>query len=173
MGSTQPREYNWEAIWKKNSGSGQENQEYGHRDPSSWPRDTFYMQRLAVTSLTNGGCSVGTVRSRTEATEFVVCTYKRGHIRYAWLSIDFIFESEERILMKFYTNCRDNLSLVRVLPIQSLLNDAKMLLYFVKKARRTKVCFFFMKSHYYFKRVSIRRYDEMQWHLPGLCNVML
>jgi hypothetical protein len=43
--------------------------EYGRRDPSRWPRGTFYPQKLALTSSTSGGCSVGIVRSRTQATE--------------------------------------------------------------------------------------------------------
>ena len=30
----------------------------------------LYLQKLALTSPTGGGCSVGIVRSRTEATEF-------------------------------------------------------------------------------------------------------
>jgi hypothetical protein len=68
-GSTQPREYNWGATWKKN-GSGLENQDYGSRDPSRWPRDIPYPQKLAVTSQTSRGRSVGIVRSRIEATEF-------------------------------------------------------------------------------------------------------
>jgi hypothetical protein len=29
---------------RKSSGSGPENREYGHRDPSRWPRDTLYPQ---------------------------------------------------------------------------------------------------------------------------------
>jgi hypothetical protein len=33
-GSSQPREYNWGAIWWKSSGSCLENREYGRRDPS-------------------------------------------------------------------------------------------------------------------------------------------
>jgi hypothetical protein len=32
-GSTQPREYNWGATWKKSSGSGLESREYGRTDP--------------------------------------------------------------------------------------------------------------------------------------------
>jgi hypothetical protein len=44
--------------------SGQENLEYGRRDPSSWPRGTLYPQKLALTSPTSGG------RPRTQATEF-------------------------------------------------------------------------------------------------------
>jgi hypothetical protein len=69
-GSTQSREYNWGATWKKGSGSGQENQEYGCRDSSRWPRGTLYPLRLALTSVTSCGYSVGIVRSRTQATEF-------------------------------------------------------------------------------------------------------
>jgi hypothetical protein len=41
---------------------------YGRRDPSRWPRGTFYPQRLALTS-TSGGRSVGIVRSRAQANE--------------------------------------------------------------------------------------------------------
>jgi hypothetical protein len=65
-GSTQPREYNWGAIWKKRSGSGLENREYGRRDPSRWPSGTLYPQKLAITSPTSGGRSV---RSRTQTME--------------------------------------------------------------------------------------------------------
>jgi hypothetical protein len=50
--------------------TGLENQEYGRRDPSSWPRDTLYLQKLTLTSLTSCGGSVRVVRSRTQATEF-------------------------------------------------------------------------------------------------------
>jgi hypothetical protein len=39
-GSTQPRECNWGATWKKSSGSFRENREYGRRDPSRRPRGT-------------------------------------------------------------------------------------------------------------------------------------
>jgi hypothetical protein len=50
---------------------GLENREYGRRDPSRWPRGTLYLQKLALTSPTSGGRSVGIVRSRTQATELV------------------------------------------------------------------------------------------------------
>jgi hypothetical protein len=49
----------------KSSGSCLENQEYGHRDPSRWPRGTLYPQKLAITSPTSSGPSVGIVRSLT------------------------------------------------------------------------------------------------------------
>jgi hypothetical protein len=69
MGSTQPREYNWGAAWKKSSDSGLESREYGSRDPSRWPRGTLYQQKLELTSPTSGGRSAGIVRSRTQATD--------------------------------------------------------------------------------------------------------
>jgi hypothetical protein len=65
-GFTQPREYNWGATWQKSSGSCLENREYGRRDPSRWPRGTLYLHKLAITSLTSGGRSVGIVHSRTQ-----------------------------------------------------------------------------------------------------------
>jgi hypothetical protein len=57
-------------LRRKISGSCLDSREYGHRDPSRWPRDTLYPQKLALTSPTSGGRSVGIVRSRTHATEF-------------------------------------------------------------------------------------------------------
>jgi hypothetical protein len=59
-----------ELLERKSSGSGIERREYGCRDPSRWPRGNLYPQKLAVTSPTRGGHSVGIVRSRTQATEF-------------------------------------------------------------------------------------------------------
>jgi hypothetical protein len=70
-GSTQPHEYNWRAIGRKSSGSGVENREYGRRDPSRWPRDTLYPQKLALISPTRGGLSVDIVRWRIKATELL------------------------------------------------------------------------------------------------------
>jgi hypothetical protein len=61
-GSSQPREY------EGASGSDLERREYSRGDP---PRDTLYSQKLALTSPTRGGRSVGIVRSRTKATEFI------------------------------------------------------------------------------------------------------
>jgi hypothetical protein len=55
---------------RKSSGSGLEIWEYGHRDPSHWPRGTLCPQKLALTSPTCGGHWVGIVCSQTEATEF-------------------------------------------------------------------------------------------------------
>jgi hypothetical protein len=60
-----------ELLGRKSSGACLENREYGRRDPSRWPRSTVYPQKLAITSPTSGGRSVGIVRSRTQAIEFV------------------------------------------------------------------------------------------------------
>jgi hypothetical protein len=60
-----------EPLGRNSSGSGLENREYGRGDPLPWPHDTLYPQKLALTSPASGGRSVGIVRLRTEATEFV------------------------------------------------------------------------------------------------------
>jgi hypothetical protein len=59
-------------LGRNSSGSGLENREYGRRDPLRWPRVTLCPQKLALTSPTIGGRSVGIVRLRTKATEFVL-----------------------------------------------------------------------------------------------------
>jgi hypothetical protein len=70
--STQPREYNWGATWKKRSGSCLENGDYGHRRSAALTtRHPAIRKKLALTSPTSGGRSVGVVRSQTQATEFV------------------------------------------------------------------------------------------------------
>jgi hypothetical protein len=61
-----------ELLGKNSSGSGLENWECGRGDPLRRPRDTLYPQKLALTSLTWDGRSVGRVRLRTKTTEFVL-----------------------------------------------------------------------------------------------------
>jgi hypothetical protein len=60
-----------ELLERKIRGCRLESREYGHKDPSRWPRGTFYPQKLALTSPTSGYCSVGIVHSRTQATDFL------------------------------------------------------------------------------------------------------
>jgi hypothetical protein len=62
---------NEELLGRKSKDSGLENIDYGRRDPSRRPHDTLYPQKLELTSPTRGGRSVGIVRSRSQATEFV------------------------------------------------------------------------------------------------------
>jgi hypothetical protein len=61
-----------ELLGRNNSGPCLENREYGRGDPSRWPRDTLYSQKLALTSPTSGGRSVVIVRSQTKATELLI-----------------------------------------------------------------------------------------------------
>jgi hypothetical protein len=72
-------------LKEKNSGYGLEIQEYSHRDPSLWPREILYPRKLALTSPTSGGSSVGIVRSRIKATEFVVCWFRHSEIDGGWI----------------------------------------------------------------------------------------
>jgi hypothetical protein len=64
-----------ELLERKSIGSGPEIRDYGRRDLSRLPRGTFYPQTLALTSPTSGGRSIGIVRSRTNATEFIVLAH--------------------------------------------------------------------------------------------------
>jgi hypothetical protein len=57
----------FKSVWLPCSGT--ENREYGRGDPLRWPRDNFTPQKLALTSPTSSGRSVGIVRSRNKATE--------------------------------------------------------------------------------------------------------
>jgi hypothetical protein len=67
-----------ELLERKSSGFGLEILEYDRRDPSRSQRGTLYPQKLALTSPTSGGRSIGIVRSRTQATEFsLVFPYTR------------------------------------------------------------------------------------------------
>jgi hypothetical protein len=68
-----------ELLGRKSSGSGLESREYRRRDPSRWPRGFLYPQNLALTSPISSGRSVGIVRSRTQATEFLIA-YKNARI---------------------------------------------------------------------------------------------
>jgi hypothetical protein len=53
-----------ELLGRKISGSYLENRQYDRGHPSRRPRGTLYPQKLALTSSTSGGGSVGIVRSR-------------------------------------------------------------------------------------------------------------
>jgi hypothetical protein len=61
-----------ELLERNSSGSGLGSREYGCRDPSRWLRGTFHPQKLALTTPTRCGLSVGIIRSRTQATELLV-----------------------------------------------------------------------------------------------------
>jgi hypothetical protein len=65
-----------ELLGRQNSGSGLENREYGHRDPSRLPRYTLYSRKLALSLPTSSGCSVGIIFSNSN------CCYN-----YLWCGI--------------------------------------------------------------------------------------
>jgi hypothetical protein len=77
-----------ELFGRNSSGSGLEILEYGRGDPLRWPRDTFYPQKLALTSPTSGGRSVNIVRSRTQVTEFSLECKVRRQLS-SWIQILF------------------------------------------------------------------------------------
>jgi hypothetical protein len=60
-----------ELLGRKSSGSGLEYREYGRGDPFRWLHNILCPQKLALTLPTSCGRSVGIVRSKTKATEFV------------------------------------------------------------------------------------------------------
>jgi hypothetical protein len=51
-----------ELLGRKSSVFSLESREYGRMDQTRWPRKTLYSQKLALTSPTSGGLSVGIVR---------------------------------------------------------------------------------------------------------------
>jgi hypothetical protein len=72
-----------ELLERKGSGSGLEIREYGRKDPSRWPRGSLYPQKMALTSPTRSGRSVGIVRTRTQATEFYTHVFTVNRALYA------------------------------------------------------------------------------------------
>jgi hypothetical protein len=63
----------------------------GRGDSLRWPRDTLYLLKLAITSPTSGGRSVGIVRWRTKAPELVYIAshscYKPGISSHCWITL--------------------------------------------------------------------------------------
>jgi hypothetical protein len=53
--------------------TGLESRKYGHRNPSLWPRGTLCPQKLALTSPSSSGHSVGIVHLWAQATELFLC----------------------------------------------------------------------------------------------------
>jgi hypothetical protein len=58
-----------ELLGMKRSGFGLENRDYGRRGSDALTTRTLYPLKFVLYSPTNGGRSVGTVRSMTKATE--------------------------------------------------------------------------------------------------------
>jgi hypothetical protein len=77
-----------ELLGRNNNVSGLESREYGRRDQLRWPCDTLYQQKLALTSPTSGGPSVGIVPSRSQTTEFFY--YYHGSTALCWALAAFL-----------------------------------------------------------------------------------
>jgi hypothetical protein len=72
-GSTQLREYNGGATWKKKVVAPvYRTENTAVRDLSRWPRGTLCSQNLALTSRKSSGRLAGTFRSQTQAMEFLL-----------------------------------------------------------------------------------------------------
>jgi hypothetical protein len=66
--------------WRDSSGSGPENKINGRGDLLRWQRNALYPLKLALTSPTSGGRSVGIVRWRTKPRSFFITTGWRALI---------------------------------------------------------------------------------------------
>jgi hypothetical protein len=68
-----------ELLERKSSGAGIGNRDYGRKGIRLADYATpLYPQKLALTTLKSGGRSIGIVRSRTQATEFVSLFLYKG-----------------------------------------------------------------------------------------------
>jgi hypothetical protein len=80
-----------ELLGRKSSGFGLESREYGRRNLSRKPRGSPYPNKFALTLPTKGGRSVGTIPSRTRATEFCFiwfeCNFCPLRIITNWVSV--------------------------------------------------------------------------------------
>jgi hypothetical protein len=63
-----------ELLGRNSSGFGLENRDYGRGDRLCWPRDTLYPQKLALSSQTSGGRSVGIFPLPPKITELTNCS---------------------------------------------------------------------------------------------------
>jgi hypothetical protein len=67
-----------ELLERKSSVSGLESREYGSTKSSRWQRGNLYLHKLALTSTTSGGRSVGIVRSLAQCTELILFFILQG-----------------------------------------------------------------------------------------------
>jgi hypothetical protein len=92
-----------ELLGRNSSGSGLETREYGREHPLRWPRDTVYPQKLALTSQTSGGRSVGIVRLRAKTTEFFFVFFFQNNIRKIF-AVMLSWAMDVRVVVIFYSN---------------------------------------------------------------------
>jgi hypothetical protein len=102
-----------ELLGRNSSGSGLESREYGRVDPLHWPRDTLYPQKLALTSPTSGGRSVGILLSRTKSTEHLYANILITNLKFERNLRSYIFRDITSWMLKinrrFWEKCRFHL----------------------------------------------------------------
>jgi hypothetical protein len=99
-GSTKPREDNWGASSRKLRLRSRKPKLTAVGDSLWWPSDTLYPLKLARTSPTSGGHSVGIVRLRTQATEFSFILFALGRIllnSFLWISTCILLKKKNKI----------------------------------------------------------------------------
>jgi hypothetical protein len=119
-----------ELLGRNSSGFGLENREYDRGDSLRWPRDTLYPQKLALISPTCGGRSVGIVRLRTKATEFV-CLYTENVSNFFPFTFFFLFCIYVLSFLFFVYNFSFLLSLPSFSSLPLLFSLNPMRLYFI------------------------------------------
>jgi hypothetical protein len=94
-----------ELLVRKSSGSGLESRDYGFKGSSALTtRHTSIRINLALTSPTSGGCAVGIVLSRTQATEFSLDRANNIVIKYSEVPYS-EFLSNVHIYMQVCKHC--------------------------------------------------------------------
>jgi hypothetical protein len=76
-----------ELLQRKSSSCGLDSRECGRRDQLCWQRDTFYPQRLALTSTTSCGCNVEDLGIYGKTIKWII-KKQNGKVRLAWSKID-------------------------------------------------------------------------------------
>jgi hypothetical protein len=71
--------------WKSSGSESRKIEVNGHGEPLRWPRNILYLQKLALTLLTSGGCSIGIVCLWTKATEFTIWGFHGSEASYCRL----------------------------------------------------------------------------------------
>jgi hypothetical protein len=107
----------WNKKYVCNEGrlSALENQKYGRRNLSRWLHENLFPQKLALALPTNGGRSVGIVRSRTKAMELLLLrsTYSPNdwknpeHLALTFSRSTIVVSSHEALKIVFiWASCR-------------------------------------------------------------------
>jgi hypothetical protein len=100
-GSTQPREDNWGATWKESRDWSRKPKLTAVGIRCATPRNTLYPLKLALTSTTSGGRSVGIVRWRTKASEVFFSSLYNFIFKILWKgpNLDMLYKPSNLIFL--------------------------------------------------------------------------